>query len=316
MKGTVFKLHGKACTVRPDSPLLEPYECYLRGRLFDDPGLQFAVGDRVEFDPVEEFHHTGAEGETDRLTGVIHEILPRRSGLFRPPKRREKQSQLIAANVDQIIVVSALKQPHYRTGLIDRYLITVHRSSITVALCLNKIDLGKPKEIERARRDLKPYQDLGYPLVLTSALTGEGCEDLKKLLADKRSVLVGHSGVGKSKLAGQMQPGVALASSAVRKSGKGRHTTTVATLIPLDFGGEIVDTPGVRELGVGDIRREELAHHFIELEPYLGKCRFNSCSHIPEPGCAVKEAVEAGKVHRARYESYEKLYRELGPKRR
>jgi ribosome biogenesis GTPase len=113
-----------------------------------------------------------------------------------------------------------------------------------------------------------------------------------------------------------MQPGVVLASSAVRKSGKGRHTTTAAILIPLDFGGEIVDTPGVRELGVGDIRREELAHHFMELEPYLGKCRFKSCSHIPEPGCAVKEAMEAGKIHRARYESYEKLYHELVPKRR
>jgi ribosome biogenesis GTPase len=217
--------------------------------------------------------------------------------------------------MDQIIVVSAFRQPRYKTGLIDRYLITAHRCSIAAALCLNKIDLGKPKEIERARRDLKPYQGLGYSLVLTSALTGEGCEDLEKLLVDKRSVLVGHSGVGKSKLAGQMQPGAALASSSVRKSGKGRHTTTVATLIPLDFGGEIVDTPGVRELGVSDIPREELANHFIELEPYLGKCRFKSCSHIPEPGCAVKDAVEAGRVHRARYESYEKLYHELVPKR-
>jgi ribosome biogenesis GTPase len=146
-------------------------------------------------------------------------------------------------------------------------------------------------------------------------LTWEGCEDLKHLLEDKRTVLVGHSGVGKSKLAGQMQPGITLATSAVRKSGKGRHTTSVSTLIPLDFGGEIVDTPGVRELGVSDVSREELAHHFIELEPFLGKCRFTSCSHIPEPGCAVKEAVEAGTIHRVRYESYEKLYRELAPRR-
>ena len=274
-----------------------------------------AVGDQVEFDPVEEFHHAGVAGDEDLLIGVIHEILPRRSALSRPAKRREKQPQVIAANVDQIIVVSALKQPQCKTGLIDRYLITAHRSGIAAMLCLNKTDLGKPNEIKRARRVLKPYQDLGYSLVLTSALTGDGCDDLKKLLEGKRSVFVGHSGVGKSKLAGQMQPGVALASSAVRKSGKGRHTTSVSMLIPLDFGGEIVDTPGVRELGVSDITREELAHHFIELEPYLGKCRFTSCSHIPEPGCAVKEAMEAKKIHRARYESYEKLYHELAPKR-
>jgi ribosome biogenesis GTPase len=249
------------------------------------------------------------------LIGVIHEILPRRSTLYRPSKRRDGRPQLIAANVDQLVVISALAQPHYKTGLIDRYLIIAHRSEIAAALCLNKIDLGNPKEIKRARRKLEVYRDLGYALVLTSALTGEGCDDLKQLLVDKRSVLVGHSGVGKSKLAGKMQPGVELASSAVRKSGKGRHTTTVSILIPLDFGGEIVDTPGVRELGVSDVSRDELAHHFIELEPFLEKCRFTSCSHIPEPGCAVKEAVEAGTIHRARYESYEKLYHELGVKR-
>jgi ribosome biogenesis GTPase len=269
----------------------------------------------VEFDPVEALHHAGESGDEDKRIGVIHEILPRRSALYRPSKRREGRPQLVAANVDQLVVVSALKQPHYKTGLIDRYLITAHRSDVPAALCLNKIDLGDPKAIQRARRHFGVYRKLGYALVLTSALTGEGCENLRELLADKRSVLVGHSGVGKSKLVGQMQPGVVLASSEVRKSGKGSHTTTVSTLIPLDFGGEIVDTPGVRELGVSDVSRKELAHHFIEMEPFLGKCRFKSCSHILEPGCAVKEALEAKKIHRARYESYEKLYHELAETR-
>jgi ribosome biogenesis GTPase len=314
MKGTVTKLYGKACTVRPDSPLLEAYECYLRGRLFEDPKIQFAVGDRVEFDPVEEFHHHGASGDQDRLTGVIHEILPRRSALYRPPKKRERETQLVAANVDQLVIVSALKRPPYKTGLIDRYLIIADRSELPAVLCLNKIDLGQPQEIERARKALRTYRDLGYPLILTSALTGEGCDELKDRLEDKRSVLVGHSGVGKSKLAGKIQPGVILASSEVRRSGKGRHTTTVSSLIQLDFGGELVDTPGIRELGIADIRRKELAQHFDEFEPYLGKCQFKSCSHIPEPGCAVKEALKDRKIRRARYESYERLYHELAAK--
>lgn len=314
MKGTVTKLYGKACTVRPDTPLLEEYECYLRGRLFEDPKIQFAVGDRVEFDPVEEFHHRGALGDQDRLTGVIHEILPRRSSLYRPPKKREREPQLVAANIDQLVIVSSLKRPSYKTGLIDRYLIIADRSELPAVLCLNKIDLGQPQEIERARKTLRTYRDLGYPLILTSALTGEGCDELKDRLEERRSVLVGHSGVGKSKLAGKIQPGVSLASSEVRRSGKGRHTTTVSSLIQLDFGGELVDTPGIRELGIADMRRKELAQHFDEFEPYLGKCQFKSCSHIPEPGCAVKGALKDRKIRRARYESYERLYHELAAK--
>jgi ribosome biogenesis GTPase len=213
--------------------------------------------------------------------------------------------------VDQLVVVSALKNPRYKTGLIDRYLVIAHRAGIAATLCLNKIDLGKPREISRARNDHQPYGDIGYSVVVTSAVTGDGCEYLKGLLRGKRSVLAGHSGVGKSRLAGQMKPGLTLASSAVRRGGKGRHTTSASLLISLDFGGELVDTPGVRELGLTDMRRKELAHHFVEFAPFLGACRFTSCSHIPEPGCAVKEAVERGKIHQVRHDSYAKLYREL-----
>ncbi len=311
MKGTVIKLLGKACTILADPPSNEHYECYLRGRLFEKGGVQCAVGDRVEFDSVEEFHHAGSSGGKNRLTGVIHQILPRRSALSRPAKRRDRKPQVIAANVDQLVVVSALKNPRFKIGLIDRYLVIAHRAGIAAALCLNKTDLGKPNEISKARAEHRPYQDIGCPLILTSALTGDGCEDLKSLLKDKRSVLAGHSGVGKSKLAGQMKPGLTLPSSEVRRSGKGRHTTSVSTLITLDFGGELVDTPGVRELGVNDVGRKELAYHFLDFEPFLDGCRFKSCSHITEPECAVKDAVEAGKIHRARHDSYAKLYREL-----
>ena len=311
MKGTVVNLLGKSCTVWADPPSNERYECYLRGRLFDQSDTQFAVGDRVEFDAVDEYHQKGGSGGENKLTGVIHEILPRRTALCRPAKRREKEPQIIAANVDQLVIVSALKRPRYKTGLIDRYLIISHRTGIVPALCLNKTDLGKPKEIETARAELRSYEELGFPLVLTSAKTGDGCDALRRLLENKRTVLVGHSGVGKSKLAGCLQPGLKLASSQVRRTGKGRHTTTVSNLLFLDFGCELVDTPGVRELGIGNVDRGTLDHHFIDFEPFLGACRFKSCSHIPEPGCAVKEAVAAGKIHRARHDSYVRLYHEL-----
>ncbi len=311
MKGTVVNLLGKSCTVRADPPSNERYECYLRGRLFDASDTQFAVGDWVKFDSVEKFHQSGASGVENRLTGVIHEILPRRTALCRPAKRREKEPQIIAANVDQLIIVSALKSPPYKTGLIDRYLIISHRTGIAPALCLNKTDLGNPKEVATARAELESYEELGFPLILSSAKTGEGCDELRRLLENKRTVMVGHSGVGKSKLAGRLQPGLTLASSEVRRSGKGRHTTTVSNLLSLDFGGELVDTPGVRELGIGNVDRAALDHHFVDFEPFLGACRFKSCSHIPEPGCAVKEAVDTGKIHRARHDSYVRLYHEL-----
>jgi ribosome biogenesis GTPase len=317
MIGHVVRLLGKVCSVRLEAKTDELLECYLRGRLFETPGVQVAVGDRVELDPVEEPQaHPSGKGEPQRGIGVIHEILPRQTALVRPPSRKGGQPQVVAANVDQLVVVSAVKQPRYKTGLIDRYLVIAHRAAIAPALSMNKIDLASREELAQARNDLKPYRKLGLPAVFTSALTGKGVEDLKKLLKDKRSVLVGHSGVGKSKLAGRLQPGLTLASSTVTRRGKGRHTTSAATLFTLDFGGELVDTPGVRELGIADLGQDELDHHFSDFEAFLGRCRFKSCSHIPEPGCAVREAAESGKIALARYNSYMRLYHELAHHRR
>ncbi len=315
MQGTVVTLLGKACTVRADG---ERYLCYLRGRLFETPGTQIAVGDRVEFDPVEETYLPTDAPERDpdvEGLGAIHNLLPRRTALTRPGSRRGAAAQVIAANVEQIVVVSALKDPPLRIGLIDRYLVIAHRAAVAPALCLNKIDLGMPAERESAWAELAPYRALGLPVVVTSAVTGEGMDSLAGVLGGKRSVLVGHSGVGKSKLASRIQPGLVLASSQVSRKGKGRHTTAAAHLFALDIGGELVDTPGVRELGVSDVAREELDQHFLDFGPYLGHCRFKSCSHLPEPGCAVKEAVEAHRIHRARYDSYSHLYHELKTER-
>lgn len=302
--GTVVKILGKEVSVRADSPRgPRVLECYLRGRLFDDSRDSFrnqiAVGDRVELDAV---------GESK---GVIHRVLPREHALVRLVPGRKARLRVLAAHVDQIVIVSALVDPPYKAGLIDRYLVIAHHAGIAPALCLNKIELGDRAARGKALETFSIYRSLGYPFVETSAKTGAGIGDLRSLLAGKRSVLVGHSGVGKSKLAAAVQPGIHLSSGEVDRRGRGRHTTTASTLFPLDFGGELVDTPGVRELSIRHVKREDLEGCFPELRPYLGRCRFTSCSHVPEPDCAVKQALEERVVARERYESYCRLYGEL-----
>ena len=301
--GTVFKILGKVVSVRTDTTT---FECSLRGRMFtrDRAGLgnQMAVGDLVELTPV----------STSKGIGVIHGILERRNAIVRLVGRRTPTLRVLAANVDQIVVVSALERPRFKTGLIDRYLVIAHDAGIAPALVLNKVELGDEHALAVAANELEPYKKLGYPVVLTSAKRGDGLPELRDVLKDKRSVLSGHSGVGKSKLAAAIQPGLQLSSAGVDRHGKGRHTTTASTLFPLDFGGELVDTPGVRELSVSHIDRARLGHGFIEFRPFLDQCHFSSCSHIPEPHCVVKEAVKDGKISRQRYESYCGLYQELG----
>ncbi|MGH9324484.1 MAG: ribosome small subunit-dependent GTPase A [Vicinamibacteria bacterium] len=302
--GTVFKILGKEVSVRVETPEgIRVLECYLRGRLFDSAEgafqNQIAVGDEVELDAIRD------------TRGVIHRVLPRSRALVRLGPGRKAKLQVLAANVDRIVIVSALFDPPYKTGLIDRYLVIAHQAEISPALAVNKIDLAGETTRRKAEGALAIYRSLGYPLIWTSARSGAGIPELRSLLANRRSVLVGHSGVGKSKLAAAIQPGIRLSSGDVDRHGRGRHTTTASTLFSLDSGGELVDTPGVRELSIRHVKREELERSFIELRPFLGECRFTSCSHIPEPGCAVKNAVDAGAIARERYMSYERLYHEL-----
>jgi ribosome biogenesis GTPase / thiamine phosphate phosphatase len=313
LSGTVYEILGKEASVRASTPGREiVLQCYLRGRLFEGgfegTRNQVVVGDEVEVDSVEPMGPSSGPGP---LRGVIHRVLERRTALVRRTGTRTPRIQVLAANVDAVVVVSALAEPRYKTGLIDRYLVIAEEAGIAPAICLNKIDLGDEATLAQARTDLSVYEALGYPLALTSVKRGDGLEDLRSLLAGKRSVLVGHSGVGKSKLAGWIQPGALLLSGEVDRHGKGRHTTTRSKLIPLDFGGEIVDTPGVRELSIHHVDRDQLARHFVEMRPHLDRCRFTLCRHIPEPDCRVKEAVEGGEIAKARYESYVRLFEEL-----
>lgn len=279
--------------------------CVVRGRFFegqdDDPESRpVAVGDRV---------HVAVEGEQ----GTIEEILPRTTRVARPRPRDPSSWQVIAANVDLFVIVASLKEPATRPGLIDRMLITAESEAIEPLIVLNKCDLVAPEEIAAVAQ---PYRELGYRVLETSATSGAGIDALRDAMRDRLAMLIGHSGVGKSSLLQALDPGVATRIGELVATGtkmaRGAHTTTAASLHRLAFGGHLVDTPGVREFGLPPMERWDLAHWFRELAPLLPGCKYATCTHDHEPGCAVKAAVAAGKVSPARWQTYQKLLAELG----
>ncbi len=268
--------------------------CYLRGSLLsEDSGYSnvVAVGDRVII------------GEDVPDKGVIERVLPRRNRLARPDPSGDHRLQVIAANVDQLLIVSAWRQPNLWLELIDRYLIAAERNDIKPVIAVNKLDLADSlDEVEAA---IQPYREIGYRVVLTSAERGDGLEELRSLLYDKVTVLAGLSGVGKSSLLTAIQPGFELRTGAVNTDkGQGRHTTTQATMLPFGDAGYVIDTPGIREFGLSGLRRSELVGYFPEINALSAHCRFTDCTHIDEPDCAVLAALDAGEVSDSRYKSY------------
>jgi ribosome biogenesis GTPase len=245
---------------------------------------------------------------------MIVEILPRTSWLSRPapvPGQRVFE-QVIVSNADQVIPIFSVASPTPKWGLLDRYLVAAEAAGLPALIVITKLDLTwKNPQIEE---DLETYRRIGYPIHMVSSATGEGMEELKSLLQGKTSVLVGKSGVGKTSLLNAIQPGLGLRVKAVSSGevGKGRHTTTHYEMFELDFGGRLVDTPGMREFGLWDIQAGELASFFPEMNPYVGQCKFGlGCSHDREPGCAIRKAVMAGTVSPYRYQSYMRLREEL-----
>ncbi len=272
--------------------------CYIRGRLKKERLTTdlIATGDRVRW----------------RLTrpgrGIIEEVLPRRTQLSRrrPGAARAPVEHVIVANPDQAVFIFAVCQPPPNRRMLDRLLVIAEINDLPVIICANKVDLLT--EREEAHRIFDPYAEIGYPVLYTSAVTGEGVERLRQQLIGKLSVLSGPSGVGKSSLLNAIQPDLGLVTRRISAAtGKGRHATVSVRLWPLESGGYVADTPGLREAGLWDIEPEELAWHFVEMRPYLADCRFSTCLHTHEPGCAVKKAVEAGAISRERYESYCRL---------
>ena len=271
---------------------------------------------------VREIHHVDPVAIGDRVRyveagdgrGVIVEVLPRDSKLSRPapvPGQRVFE-QVIVSNADLILPVFAVASPTPKWGLLDRYLVSAEAAEIPVLIVINKIDLAwKNPSFEE---EIEIYRHIGYPVLLVSAATGEGIAELKQALQGKQSVMVGKSGVGKTSLLNAIQPGLGLRVKAVGPGelGKGRHTTTNLEMFELEFGGALVDTPGIREFGLWNVSAEELAYLFPEMAEYVGRCKFGlSCRHDQEPGCAIRKAVMAEAISPYRYQSYMNLRREL-----
>ncbi|MBN1966237.1 MAG: ribosome small subunit-dependent GTPase A [Anaerolineae bacterium] len=253
-----------------------------------------AIGDEVAF-------ITAAEDGR----GLIKEVLPRRNRLARITSGRKPLEQVIVANVDQMLAVFAAAQPAPKWNLLDRYLVTAEAADIPAIICITKYDLVRDDDLER---DLAVYEAAGYRVLRSSATTGAGIDAMRAALTGQRSVLVGKSGVGKTTLLNAIQPGLGLRVQAVNAvTTKGRHTTTHLEMFTLDGGGQVVDTPGMREFALLDVDYD-LALLFPEMRPYVGQCKFSAnCTHDSEPGCAIKAAVEAGTISARRYQSYLKL---------
>jgi len=237
----------------------------------------------------------------------IEEILPRRTVLSRADPHNPRLERVLAANVDIVVHVVSLKSPPLRAGLIDRYLIAVGKCGASPMICVNKHDLLE----DRDELDvLRPYEEAGVPVLLCSAATGWGIEQLADALAGRCSVFAGHSGVGKSSLLNALDPQLGVTTGSVSAAThKGRHTTTSSTLYRLPNGATVIDTPGVREFGLWSITAEDVRRHFSEFEQYT--CAFSDCSHTHEPDCGVKAAVESGEIDRVRYDGYVRILKSL-----
>jgi len=294
VEGVIVEVVPGGCIVEAEG---EKTRCVLRGMLKSLETQErnvIAVGDKVLFLPLEE----GA--------GVIERIMRRNTILSRKYMQRE---HVVAVNVDQLVVVASVDAPPLRTRLIDRYLVAAENGGLDAVILLNKMDLAPD---DAPRRALHVYSDIGYEVVFCSAETGEGLEDVKTALTGKSSIFAGQSGTGKSTILNVLQPGLKLRVAEVSKTTrKGAHTTTSVTLLSLDFGGYVVDTPGIREFALWDIAPADLPYFFPEFEEYIGQCSFRGCSHTHEPRCRVKQALEEGKINADRYDSYRRLVESL-----
>lgn len=295
MEGIVIKSTGSWYTVRTDDGSY--YQCSLKGN-FRIKGIRttnpVAVGDKV-FVTIDK----------EKSTAVISDILPRKNYIIRKATKLSKRSHIIASNIDQALLIITLELPRTSFGFIDRFLITAEAYHIPVKIIINKIDVYLDPTLELMQEYIKVYESASYKTLTVSAKTGENISALKDVMKDKVSLFAGHSGVGKSTLINKIQPGLDLKTKPLSTVHlKGLHTTTFAEMYELSFGGFIIDTPGIKEFGLIDMSISEIAERYPEMRAIMHDCKYNNCTHIHEPGCAIKEAVDKGEISEIRYYNY------------
>ena len=301
MRALVTKSTGSWYEVLADDG--KAYSCRIKGK-FRTKDIKttnpVAVGDWVDI---------MLETDTVPYTAIIGHLYERRNYIIRKSINLSKQAQIIAANLDQALLVVTLASPFTSLGFIDRFLVTAEAYDIPAKLIFNKLDLFSEAGLEVLDDYKAIYDTLGYPCYTVSALQGINIETVRALLHQQTSLVIGHSGVGKSTLINAIHPTAKMRTAAISDwSDKGRHTTTFAEMILLPDGGRLIDTPGIRELGIIDIEQQELGHFFPEMRERMNDCRFNDCRHINEPGCAVLAALDNGDIAPSRYDSYLSIY--------
>ena len=300
MRGIVYKSTGSWYAVLGQDGQM--HECRIKGK-FRVQGIKstnpVAVGDVVQFE---------LEQSGDTPHGVIFDIVERRNYMIRKSVNLSKQTQIIAANIDQALLLITLNNPPTLTPFIDRFLVTAEAYDIPVVLVFNKMDSYSVEERFEVDYLLSLYRSIGYTCLMVSALTGDGVDALKRIMEGKTSLVSGHSGVGKSTLINTISPGLDLRTGAISlQHAQGTHTTTFAEMFDLSFGGRIIVTPGIKGFGVGDTEQDQIGDYFPEFFALKSQCKYHNCTHMEEPFCAVKTALDQDKLAWSRYKSYVQL---------
>lgn len=297
MIGTVTKSTGSNYLVRLENGNI--INCKLKGKI--------RLDDRKTTNPVTVGDKVDVELEND-IEGVIANIHPRKNYIIRKSINLSKQAHILASNLDQAVLIATLVEPRTSLGFIDRFLITAEAYSIPAILIFNKADNLNDELMSLQNEIISIYENAGYKCYTVSSLNQKDIEKIKPLFKGKTSLITGHSGVGKSTFINALQPSLNLRTGEISSAhSKGMHTTTFAELYTLDFGADIIDTPGIKELGLVEMKKEEVGHYFPEIRKYMNDCKFNNCLHVNEPKCAVREAYERGEISPERYESYLKI---------
>ena len=301
-KGTVIKSTGSWYQVRLDDG--QEIESRIKGKIrLENKKITnpIAVGDEVMLE---------RESTTDK--GIIKEILQRKNYVARQSPHKKHNMHILASNLDQVILIVTVVEPNLKPGFIDRFLLTTEAFNIPTYLIFNKADIYNEEDLGLFLALRAVYRKIGYSVLLVSAQTGDGIDDLSALLKDKITLIGGQSGVGKSSLLNKIQPHLDLRTGEISDhSGKGQHTTTFAEMHHLSFGGAIIDTPGIKLLSFNYLEVMDVVHNFREFFQYSHNCKYQNCTHRQEPGCAVKTAIQNGEISESRYASYTVILEEI-----